>query len=69
MKYILRIDHGLISKGQRCKGEARYTYLKCLGKSVDFITTDKKQAKIFDEKDIPEDGLIVHNKGWEFIKF
>lgn len=67
-KYILRMDNGLISKGERCMDEPRFEYLKGLGKSVDFTTTNKKQAMVFDEKDIPEEGLTVHTKGWEFIK-
>lgn len=67
-KYILRMDNGLISKGERCKDEPRFVYLKGLGKSVDFTTTDKKQAKIFNENDIPKEGLTVHTRGWEFIK-
>ena len=67
-KYILRMDNGLISKGERCKDEPRFEYLKALGNNVDFTTTNKKEAKIFDAKDIPEDGLAVHTIGWEFIK-
>ena len=67
-KYILRLDNGLISKGERCKDEPRFEYLKGLGKFVDYTTTDKKQAKIFTEDDIPEEGLAVHTRGWEFIK-
>jgi hypothetical protein len=67
-KYILRRDNGLISKGERCIDEPRFVYLRDLGKSVDFTTTDKKQAKVFDEKDIPEEGLTVHSKEWKFIK-
>ena len=67
-KYILRRDNGLISKGERCKDEPRFTYLRDLGASVDYTTTDKKQAKVFDDKDIPEDGITVHARDWEFIK-
>lgn len=67
MKYILRLDRGLISKGERCKDEQRFVYLKSLGKNVDFTTTDKRQAKIFSEEDVKE-GLIVHTRGWQFIK-
>lgn len=67
-KYILRMDNGLISKGERCKDEPRFEYLRALGDSVDFTTSNKKEAKVFDEKDILEDGLIVHTRGWEFIK-
>lgn len=66
-KYILRLDNGLISKGERCKDEPRYEYLKSLGEFVDYTTTDKKQAKIFTEEDI-KNGLTVHTRGWEFIK-
>ena len=66
-KYILRLDNGLISKGERCRDEPRFEYLKDLGKCVDYTTTDKKQAKIFTEEDI-KDGLAVHTRGWEFIK-
>lgn len=67
MKYILRLDRGLISKGERCKDEPRFVYLKSLGKNVDFTTTQKREAKVFSEEDVKE-GLIVHTKGWEFIK-
>ena len=67
-KYILRRDNGLISKGERCKDEPRFTYLRDLGESVDYTTTDKKQAKVFEGKDIPEDGIIVYSRDWEFIK-
>lgn len=67
-KYILRRDNGLISKGERCKDEPRFTYLRDLGTSVDYTTTDKKQAKVFDDRDIPEEGITVHTKNWKFIK-
>ena len=64
-KYILRIDNGLI--GERCKDEPRFIYLKSLGDFVDYTTTQKREAKIFNEDDI-KDGLTVHTRGWEFIK-
>lgn len=67
-KYILRIDKGLISTGERCRDEPRFIYLRDLGKSVDFITMIKKEAKVFDEKDIPKDGLKVHSGEWRFVK-
>lgn len=67
-KYILRMDRGLISKGERCKDEPRFTYLRDLGKDVDYTTYDKKEAKVFDDKDIPEEGLTVHGRDWKFIK-
>lgn len=67
-KYILRLDRGLISKGERCRDEARYVYLRGFGKCVDYTTTDKKQALIIKESDIPEDGLTVHSREWKFIE-
>ena len=67
-KYILRMDNGLISKGERCRDEPRFTYLKELGESVDFTTTDRSLARVFKDFEIPDDGIRVHTKGWEFIE-
>ena len=67
-KYILRIDRGLISRGERCRGESRFIYLKELSNSVDIITENKKKALVFNENDISENNITVFTKGWEFIK-
>ena len=67
-KYILRMDNGLISKGERCRDEPRLTYLKELGESVDFTTTDRSLARVFIDFEIPDVGIRVHTKGWEFIE-
>ncbi|MEO0901983.1 MAG: hypothetical protein AAFY00_08140 [Bacteroidota bacterium] len=67
-RYILRMDNGLIGKGERCRDEPRFTYLKALGNSVDITTSDRKLAKVFEEVEIPENGIRVHSKGWKFIE-
>lgn len=67
-KYILRMDNGLISTGERCRDEPRFHYLKDLGTHVDIITEVRKYAKVFKDSEIPVEGLTVHTKRWEFIK-
>lgn len=63
-RFILRIDNGTIKSGSRCVDEPRYTYLKAESKDVDFITSDKKQAKVYNENDEAH----VHSPDWKFIQ-